>query len=378
MSTATRSSWRELVQGSRRAAPPNPLIGVILGEGIGPEVTEAALASLAALERSGGPSIELRFGGPVGLEAEATCGTVLPAAVVRFCQEVFAAGGAILSGPGGGRYVYELRRRFDLFCKLVPVRAFPELADSGRLRPESVRNVDVLLVRENCAGVYQGRWSETTDAAGVRRAEHVFSYTEPEARRILEAAARLAAHRRGEMTIVVKDAGVPSISRLWRDCAAEVAAHLGVRQHVMDVDHAAYHLLQQAQRLDVVVAPNLFGDILGDLGSVLLGSRGLSFSGNFSPGAATVFQTGHGAAYDIAGTDRANPAAQVLALAMLLREGLGLSAEARRLEAALTAVWRAGWRTDDLRPVGRRPLGTREMGERIAEAVSNGAAEAVA
>lgn len=377
MSTAPQPGWRELVQGSPPQRADRPLIGVIPGEGIGPEITEAALAALAALERSGGPPIEVRFGGPVGREAESQCGTTLPDHVVAFCQDVFSAGGAVLSGPGGGRYVYELRRRFDLFCKLVPLQARAELSDAGRLRPEAVSGVDILLVRENCAGVYQGRWSQTATAGGGRRAEHAFSYTEADVRRIVGAAARLAVHRRGEMTVVVKDAGVPAVSRLWRDCAGEVAGEMRIHHRLLDVDHAAYQLLQHPRELDVVVAPNLFGDVLGDLGSVLLGSRGVSFSGNFSHGAATVFQTGHGAAYDIAGTDRANPAAQVLALAMLLREGLGLDREATKLEAALAAVWRAGWRTDDLLPSEGRSLGTQEMGEHIADHVVAGAAEAL-
>src|SRR5205085_8547657 len=117
----------------------------------------------------------------------------------------------------------------------------------------------------------------------------------------------------------------------------------------LDVDYAAYHVVSGALDLDLVVAPNLFGDVIGDVGAVLLGGRALSFSGNFAEGGASVFQTNHGAAYDLAGRDVANPAGQIFSLAMLLREAFGLDHEARAVERAVEAVWRGGWRTADLR-----------------------------
>jgi 3-isopropylmalate dehydrogenase len=142
-----------------------------------------------------------------------------------------------------------------------------------------------------------------------------------------------------------------------------------------NVDLAAYRLLQHPRELDVVVAPNLFGDVLADLGGVLLGSRGLSFSGNFAAGGASVYQTNHGAAHDLAGKDRANPVGQVLSLAMLLRESFGLAAEAALVERAVAEVYRLGFRTDDVAEAGCRAIGTREMAERIAAAVLDLAAQ---
>jgi 3-isopropylmalate dehydrogenase len=233
--------------------------------------------------------------------------------------------------------------------------------------------VDIVFVRENTGGIYQGRWSESTTPSG-RQAEHTFGYSEAHARRILAAAARLAAVRRRLLTVVVKPGGIPSVSRLWCDCAADEAAAAGVGMESVDADYAAYRLVQSARDLDVVVAPNMLGDILIDLGAVLLGSRGVSFSGNFSATGNAVYQTNHGAAKDLAGTGRANPGGQVLSLAMLLRESFGLEDAASLLEAAIEDAWTHGFRTFDVAAPGTRAIGTAEMGARIAESVARLAA----
>jgi 3-isopropylmalate dehydrogenase len=333
------------------------------------------LCVLTALESGGGRRFALRLGGVIGAEAEAQCGAPLSAEVAEFCRQVFAAGGAILAGPGGGRFVYDLRREFDLFCKISPLRPSAALREDAHLKSEHLHDVDLLLIRENVGGVYQGRWSEDTDGRGERRAEQSFGYTAGQVRRIVEVAARLARQRRGILTVVIKDGGVPSISRLWRDCTLEIAKETGVTPSLLNVDLAAYRLVQHPQEFDVLVAPNLFGDILADLGSVLLGSRALSFSGNFATAGAAVYQTNHGAAYDLAGSNQANPAGQMYSLAMLLRESFGLTREARLIEDALADVWRQGLRTADLARPGQRALGTREMGEVVAATVVRLAAQ---
>jgi 3-isopropylmalate dehydrogenase len=345
------------------------VLGVLEGEGVGPTVVAAALEVLAAVESSSSHHFRIRLGGPIGLEAERRHHVALTHDVAAFCEDVFAEGGAVLAGAGGGRFVYELRRRFDLFCKLSPLRAADALASAGRLKPEHVRDVDVLLVRENVSGVYQGDWRTVRRADGGRSAEHAFSYSEAEVRRIVHVAARLAAERRGKLTVVLKDGGVPAISDLWREVASAVAAEAGVACDFANVDLAAYRLVQHPHELDVVVAPNLFGDVLADVGAVLLGSRGLSYSGNLAADGAAVYQTNHGAALDLSGTDRANPAGQILALAMLLRQSFALDAAADLVEEALADVWRAGWRSEDLREAGCRVAGTRALAALVAEAV---------
>lgn len=349
------------------------LIGVLAGEGVGPEVVGCSLQVLSAVEAVTGDQFAIEYGSPIGRDAERAGDTVLPQGVIEFCRGIFARGGAVLNGPGGGRYVYDLRRSFDLYCKLSPIRVSEELAGASRLKPEHARGVEILMVRENASGLYQGSWKDERSPVG-RRAEHCFSYTEAEVTRILRPAARLAKSRRGHLTVVYKEAGVPSISELWRDCALDIAGRAGVRCSMVDIDLISYKLIQHPREYDVVVAPNLFGDVLSDLGGVLLGSRGLCFAASYSLDGAGVYQTNHGAAYDLAGTDRANPVGQILSLAMMLRESFHLEASARLVEDAVARVWRDGWRTGDLEEQGCRTIGTKEMGQRIAAGVQSTAA----
>jgi 3-isopropylmalate dehydrogenase len=357
---------RLLVDRARPGTATTGVIGVLPGEGVGREVVGATLRVLEVLADGGGPAFELREGGPIGLESEALSGEPLSSEVTSFCDEVFQGGGAVLAGPGGGRFVYDLRERFDLFYKLSPLQPVEELAAVGRLRGEHVAGVDVLVVRENDAGFYHGTWASVATGSG-RAAEHRFEVTERRTRRLLEVAADRAAQRRGHLAVVVKTAGVPAVSELWRDCAHTVAAETGVACTILEVDYAAYCLLQRPRELDVVAAPDLYGDVLADIGGVLVGSRGLTYSGNFSPSGSAVYQTNHGAAYDLAGTDRANPAGQILSLAMMLEESFGLRREAELVRHALRDTWRAGWRTADVAEAGCTVVGTRAFGELVAE-----------
>lgn len=365
--------WSSCIAG-RPQPGPGPggafVLGALPGEGACPAIVDASLAILATVLADGPARVEVRrYDGPSC--ADGRCGEPTAA----FCASVFAAGGAVLAGAMSGRFVYELRRRFRLFCKISPVVVWHELAEAGRLRSESVRGLDILLVRENASGLYQGEWTESRSPEAGRVVEHRFCYAEREVLAILDAAATMASRRRGGLAVVVKEGGVPGISRLWRDCAETVGRAHGLRPRLLNVDYAAYCLVQEPAAFDVVVAPNLFGDMLADLGGVLLGSRALTFSGNFAADAAAVYQTNHGAAVDLAGTDRVNPAGQLLSLAMLLRESFGLAREARLVESALREVWRAGFSTPDLNLPGTRVVGTRELCERVAEAARRLAAE---
>ena len=136
---------------------------------------------------------------------------------------------------------------------------------------------------------------------------------------------------------------------------------------MVDIDLMAYRLVKEAGAFDVIAAPNLFGDVLADLGAALLGSRGISYSGNYSGRGNAIYQTNHGAARDLAGTDTANPAGQILSAAMMLRENFAFDREASSIEAAIQSVWKEGWRTQDVAVPGSRVVGTREMGARVAE-----------
>jgi 3-isopropylmalate dehydrogenase len=346
--------------------PREPLvIGVLLGEGIGPEVVAAALDVLDAVTTGSGVPVKICDGGSLGVGPRAP-DMPLQADVIDFCESVFAGRGAILHGAISGRFVYDLRKRFDLFLKISPLRIADGVADASRLRPEALRGLDILVTRENVGGVYQGGWDEDESHADGRRVRHHFTYTQAQVRRFLHASARLARQRRGDLTVVWKESGLPAISKLWLACAEEAAAAHGVCFRMVDIDLMAYRLVHDAAAFDVIAAPNLFGDVLADLGAALLGSRGVSFSGNYSETGNAAYQTNHGAARDLAGTDRANPVGQILALAMMLRESFGLGNEAWAIEEAIRSVWHGGWRTEDITIPGSRVVGTRAMGSRVA------------
>ena len=345
-------------------------IGALPGEGVGPEVVQAALVVLSAVASERNIEISLREAPPAADGPFEGRGLTEPEAA--FCRDTFAAGGAVLAGAHGGRWVYEIRRRFDLFCKLSPIRPASDLgAIDAPISPSRLADVDFLVVREQRGGLYQGKWAESATREG-RVAEHSFSYAESEVRRIIAVATVLARWRRGRLALVVKDGGVPSISALWRDCARELVGD-DLDLEVLDVDYAVYRMLRDPADFDVVVAPNHFGDLLSDAGGALLGSRGNTYGGNFDAARAAIYQTNHGAAHDLAGSDRANPVGQILAAAMMLRESFGLEVEAAMIERAITKAWRDGWRTEDVAEPGCRVVGTREMGERVAECVAAGA-----
>ncbi len=343
-------------------------IGLVHGEGIGPEVLDVCVRLLKAIESSTSHRFDLAEydrtaplrTGPREISPES----------VAFCRETFARGGAVLCGAVGGRFVYSLRTDLDLFCKIVPIVSPPELANAGILRPECASDIDIVVVRENTGGLYQGSGA-IAGPEGERVATCEFGYTEPHIDRILEVAGRIALRRESRVSMILKDGGVPGISALWRDVGRRVSERLGFEVRAVNVDYAAYHMLVSPAEFDVVVAPNMFGDVIADLGGILVASRGITYSGNFTPVGEGVYQTSHGAALDLAGRDVANPVGQIYSLAMLLRESFGLVALAEAIEEAVAAVWECGTRTTDLREPGCRVVGTREMGELVAEELAD-------
>lgn len=346
------------------------LLGVFPGEGIGPEVTWSALHVLDALQAlSPTFRVEVREAGPIGLEAMKLCGSPLSPSAIDFCRGIFAEGGAILAGPGGGRFVYDCRREFGLFYKLNPL--IPSLVRfrSRRIKAEFLRDVDILIVRENTGGIYQGAWSADAGTDGMLLARQEFSYAKAQVLQVVEKASRLAFQRRRRLTLVTKPNGIPAISRLWQECTQVVTASFGLELRELEVDYAAFALIQDPQQFDVIVTSNLFGDILSDIGGILLGSRGLCFGASFSSNGAAIYQTNHGAAFDIAGADVANPVGHLHALAMLLERSFGLVNEARMIGHAIEDVWAQGWRTADLAKPGGKTVGTREITRLITEAL---------
>ncbi|MFW6059731.1 MAG: isocitrate/isopropylmalate family dehydrogenase [Phycisphaeraceae bacterium] len=353
-----------------RTAPDRScVVGVLPGEGVGPEVIDAALTVLGVLEDHVAPRFTVRTGGPIGVEAKRLTGQSLTEEVTTFCTTVFDEHGAVLCGPGGGRFVYDLRARFDLYCKLIPLRPCHQLGDVSVLRPGHADGVDVLVVRENTGGLYFGSWDIQRNGDGHAIASQHCQYREHEIERILEVGFRAARQRRGHLTVVTKPGGVPAISQLWTEKLHEMNGryHLAVR--VLEVDNAAYQLIADPRAFDVVVCSNMFGDVLGDCGSLLLGGRGMSYSGNFASPNRAVYQTGHGAAWDLAGTDRANPLGQIYALAMMLRESFALPDAAAAIERAIARTLARGIRTADIAGPGHQCVGTRQMAQHVGQAL---------
>lgn len=352
------------------------LVSVLPGEGIGPEVMAAAAEVLRVVEHHAPYRLDLHFGGLIGTAAEQAHGAALTPEVIDQCESTFARGGAVLCGPGGGRFVYDLRARFDLFCKLTPVRPFRALRDVGPLRAERVDGVDLVVVRENAGGMYFGESGCFTSPAGETVARHAFSYREDEVRRIVEVAARLAEQRGRRLTLALKPGAMLGVSELWLEVFNAVATGRDLEAAMLEMDNLCYQIIAAPRCFDVVVSPNLFGDILSDTAAVLLGSRGMSYSGNFGPQpGVAVYQTGHGAAYDLAGRDTANPIGQIMSTAMMLRESFGLSRLAASIEDAVERTLARGVRTVDIATADSTVVGTREMGRWIAKELARRLAE---
>ena len=362
---ASRARWIESIPGAApiRAASA-PVVGVLVGEGIGPEVVPAALEVLDAVADVTGRRFDVRV---VETPSRTTLDAGLPAEITAFGDAVFAAGGAMFCGPVGGRFVYDLRARFDLYCKVVPVRPSPALADAMVVAADRLAGTDLLIVRENLGGLYGGAFGRRD---GGRVAFQECAYDARQVDRIVDVAAALAARRSGHLAVVVKRGGVPAVSALWCERAERIADRCGVALDVVDVDNAGFQLVANPRRFDVIVAPNMLGDVLADVGAALLGSRGMSYSANFGPAGRAVYQTGHGAAYDLAGTDRANPIAQILALAAMLRESFALFDAADEVVSAVERVLASGLRTADVVGPGSRVVGTRVLAQHIAMEVA--------
>lgn len=333
-------------------------LGLFPGEGIGPELTEVALQTLRLLE----PTLPLVIGGPIGLAADHGDGTTLTSEAADLCKSVFAEGGAVLAGPGGGRFVYDCRRAFQLSYKLNPIKTLPGL--------DPRQEVDLMIVRENLGGYYQ--CSERALAEGV---ECSFFTPRQSIELTLRAAAGEAAARDGRLTLVRKEHGAPESSRLWEECSSDLAREYGLKLSILDIDFACYQLLRAPEEFSVLVTSNCFGDILSDLGGHLMGSRALTFGASFGANGEAIYQTNHGAAWPLAGKDQANPAGHLQSLAWLLDRTYGRAQSSQKLLDSINQLFREGVRTLDLVEPGAwnlggshsRVVGTREFGELVCD-----------
>ena len=351
-------------------------IAVLGGDGVGPEVMEASLEVLRATAE--------RFGHEftadpqdVGFAAYERNGNPLPEETLAACR---SADAVLLGAVGDPRAegvpvelrpeaaLLALRREMGCYANLRPVRLLPALASASPLRPEIVDGTDLLIVRELAGGLY---YSEPRGPVeGGRAAVDTMRYHQDEVVRIARVAFE-AARERKKSVLSVDKANVLHSSRLWHRVVDEIAEEYpDVQCDHMLVDRAAMELVLNPSSFDVVLTPNLFGDVLSDEAAAVMGSIGLLASASIGGGGG-IFEPVHGSAPDIAGTGTANPLAMILSAALLLRHVYSLEAEAAAIENAVGQVLEDGLRTSDLVGEGEGAVGTAEMGAAVSGAISN-------
>jgi 3-isopropylmalate dehydrogenase len=355
-------------------------IAVLPGDGVGEEITRAALTVLDAVAKAGGHSFEYQEG-LVGGAAIDAHGSGLSDETLEMCRQSAAV---LLGAVGGPKWddpnskvrpeqgLLRLRKELGLYANLRPVKLFGSLVDASPLKREIVEGTDLLVVRELTGGLYFGRPSERREGAKGREAVDTMLYDEHEVRRVFRTACEAARRRRKHVTSVDKQ-NVLATSRLWREVVSETAGDFpDVTVEHMLVDTAAMRLVRQPKAFDVVVTENTFGDILTDEASMLAGSMGLLPSASLGEGTLGLSEPIHGSAPSHQGKNDINPIATILSAAMLLRYSLGLEREAAAVEQAVEAALDAGARTYDIADAGRasQTLGTQEMAGEIARRIA--------
>lgn len=351
-------------------------LAVLGGDGVGPEVTEASLEVLRATAERFGHELTADLK-EVGFAAYEQFGTPLPEDTLAACR---SADAVLLGAVGDPRSegvpvelrpeaaLLALRKEMGCYANLRPVRLLPALASASPLRPEIVDGTDLVIVRELAGGLYYGEPRGPVEDG--RAAVDTMKYHQNEVVRIAKIAFETARGRRKSVLSVDK-ANVLHSSRLWRRVVDEVAEEYpDVECDHMLVDRAAMELLLNPSTFDVMLTPNLFGDVLSDEAAAVVGSIGLLASASIGSGGG-IFEPIHGSAPDIAGTGTANPLAMILSAALLLRHVYSLDEESAAIESAVEQVLEDGLRTRDLARNGEGTVGTAEVGAAVAAKIAN-------
>jgi len=360
-------------------------IAVLPGDGVGPEVAAEGIKILGAIGRRFGHEFILHYG-LVGGAAIDDSSLALTVQTLKMCKKCDAI---LLGAVGGPKWdnplakvrpedgLLALRKEMGLFANLRPVKVLPMLLDSTSLKPEVIKGVDMVVVRELTGGLYFGKPKRQWRTTRGRRAVDSMSYSEQEISRIIRVGFEIA-RGRSKKLISVDKANVLESSRLWRQVAVEVSAEYpDVELDHMLVDACAMRLIQRPADLDVLVTENTFGDILTDEASMLAGSMGMlpsaSLAGIPEGDKITLgmYEPIHGSAPRRAGQDLANPIATILSVAMMLRYSFNLEKEARAVEKAVEDVLDAGYRTYDIMETGKTQVGTNDMGELIRDEIED-------
>lgn len=349
-------------------------ITLLPGDGIGPEIIAVAVDVLKLV----GKQCNLEFSfeeALIGGAAIDATGEPLPAKTLEICRNSDAV---MLAAIGGYKWdnlprhqrpetgLLGLRAGLGLFANLRPATILPQLIDASSLKKEVVEGVDIMVVRELTGGIYFGQPKGIFETeTGEKRGVNTMAYTEGEIDRIAKVGLETAQKRQGRLCSVDK-ANVLDVSQLWRDRVIAMATQYpDVELTHLYVDNAAMQLVRAPKQFDTIVTGNLFGDILSDAAAMLTGSIGMLPSASLGAANPGVFEPVHGSAPDIAGEDKANPLAQVLSAAMMLRYGLNEPEAATKIEQAVLQVLDQGYRTGDIMSAGMKLVGCRGMGEAL-------------
>lgn len=354
----------------------------IPGDGIGPEIVTEAKKVLK--------KIEAVYGHEMQFEDILMGGASIDVHGVPLTDEAIAtakAADAVLMGSIGGNTqtspwyklepskrpeagLLKIRKALNLFANLRPAVLYEELAAACPLKQEiSEKGFDMMIMRELTGGLYFGE-RKTVEENGELKAIDTLTYSEGEIRRIAIKGFEIAMKRRKKVTSVDK-ANVLDSSRLWRKVVEEVAKdYPEVTLEHMLVDNCAMQLVKDPGQFDVILTENMFGDILSDEASMVTGSIGMLSSASLNETKLGLYEPSHGSAPDIAGQNKANPIATILSAAMMLRYSLDLDKEADAVETAVQKVLTEGYRTGDIMSDGCKLVGTREMGDLIADAIA--------
>lgn len=352
-------------------------IAVLPGDGIGPEIMAEAVKTLNAVQKRFGIGFNYRYADVGGISIDRH-----KEALTEETVAVCAAADAVLFGAVGGpkweglppekqperAALLPLRKRFNLFCNLRPARVFPALAGASPLHPNVVKNgFDLLCVRELTGGIYFGRPKGREGSGPEERAFDTMVYTRKEIERIARSAFDFAMKRKKKVTSIDK-ANVLTTMVLWREVVTEIGREYPeVALNHMYVDNAAMQLVRDPHQFDVMLCGNMFGDILSDECAMITGSMGLLASASLNESGFGLYEPAGGSAPDIAGKGIANPIAQILSAAMMLRFSLNQEEGAAAIERAVEAALADNVRTRDIAGDSAAAVGTAQMGDAVAE-----------
>jgi len=353
-------------------------ITALPGDGIGPEIMAATKVVCQKIAEKQGFKLEFTDA-LIGGAALDACDDPFPDETYK---TMVASDSVLLAAIGGPKWdknerskrpesgLLKMRKSLGLFANLRPAVVLPQLVDASTLKPEVVSGVDIMVVRELTGDVYFGEPKGIEQKDGERFGFNNMCYKESEVRRIAKVAFDIALKRNSKVCSVDK-ANVLDVSQLWRDVVIEThkdAKYSGITLEHMYVDNAAMQLIRNPKQFDVMVTGNIFGDILSDEASMLVGSLGMLPSASVGePSGPGVFEPCHGSAPDIAGQDLANPLATILSAAMMFRFDLNRPEAADAIEAAVSKVLDDKLRTGDIMEDGMTKVGCKQMGEEVAK-----------